>query len=182
MKIQTFQDGDRFVVVFEGLSEKTAEQEMIKGLLQGLAGVMTTMAPPADATPVAKEEDHTDVLNMIEEVADATFQDGPYTGKTPKEVSEEFGSKGFIYLAEQKDIVSGALRDACIQAMREVTETFRSCDAKGYAGKLTEGQIHTFFRKFQALLPADLRARIGKDGTDNRALVEEAIAYLPDAI
>ncbi len=80
MTIKTFKDGDRVVLVFEGLENSPSAEDMIKGIVSSVVACNVTSAPDAIAAPVAVTE---------EEIPEERFVDGFFAGKTRDEACAE---------------------------------------------------------------------------------------------
>ena len=80
MTIKTFKDGDRFVLVFEGLENSPSDEEMIKGVVAAVVGKSVSTEPEAVAKPVPVKE---------EVPPEEKFADGYFAGKTKSEAKAE---------------------------------------------------------------------------------------------
>lgn len=81
MNIKTFKDGDRFIVVFEGLENSPSNEAMIQGILASIIGTTASVEKVDNAIvePVPTKE---------EEVPEIPFTSGYFEGKTRTEALE----------------------------------------------------------------------------------------------
>ena len=178
LTIKSYQDGDRFVIVFEGLSNIPSEQDMIKQFLCGITNTVISDAPAAEAKPIPADDKKTDIPTEV-------FPSGTFKGKTPAEVLSEGKTKGFMYLAgiaNDTDIPSNLLAD-----IRSVIcgylKQFSECDEENYSKKLKTKQLDMFFAQYEAILPQDIRDKISINKRNNlseeekRAIVAQSIRH-----
>ena len=76
MTIKTFKDGDRFVLVFEGLENSPSTEDMIKSIVSTVIAQDVISVPDAVAKPVPAEK---------ELPPEERFADGTFAGKTKSE-------------------------------------------------------------------------------------------------
>lgn len=134
MNIKTFRDGERLVVVFEGLKDMPSEEDMIKSYLSGIIGTQVYNLPDAKVKPIAKPKselevfiEKTDVkLSSIKSMADET----KVLSDLQKEAAE---ADSDIY----KDFLNRAIKDYLCQRMIKFNET-------DYAKSLNERQAGQF--------------------------------------
>lgn len=136
MNIKTFRDGERLVVVFEGLKDMPSEEEMIKSYLSGIVGCQVCKLPNAEAKPVVKPKtkselevfiEKTDIkLSSIKSMADET----KVLSELQKEADE---TDGDIYKRYLNEAIKGYLRSRMIK----FNET-------NYANALNERQAGQF--------------------------------------
>ncbi len=162
LSIKTFKDGDRLVVVFEGLNDLPSEEEMVKNCIKSiLAGSVPETLPEADVVPIVTEEEAPPVIR------DEIFLTGPYEGKTPKEILESGSPKekreAFIYLTNfaKSEVTEDelALLQDVKKVIREYVKRFQG-DGESYAGNLTETQLNLFLYQFLNVLRDEQRDQI----------------------
>lgn len=169
MNIKTFKDGNRFVIVFEGLDDMPSQENMIKAFLGGICPNVTE-EKAAEVQPVCVED------NMPQNVM---FIAGPYAGQTPQEILEAEGKRGFIYLVSQirNQELPGDLLLAIDNAVTGYLRQFANCDADAYSKKLSDKQLSTFIQLYWGALPDSVIAeKIKVDPTQHA----EDIARYPD--
>ena len=160
VSVKSFVDGDRLVVVFEGISNAPSESELVKSYIESV--LKTQTMPPADVTPVPADEEPIDipeeVISPVQEVKPIrteVFIDGPYEGKTPEEILSKGTPKdkreAFRYLTryiksevseEETDLVKES--EKCIN---EILAKF-STDGETYTSMLNEKQVNLFIYQF----------------------------------
>ncbi len=151
MKIQTFKDGDRFIVVFEGLEVK--EEDMIKGFLSPM--FTENVHRPCEVEPIATQEEEIPEIPVV-------FNDGPYTGKTPNDVlssSQEDAWNAYVYITEQ--LSGGKLEEKLSSVCDKEIKTylrnrFERTNGEEFAAKLSDKQVGMFFKQFGYSIPTDL--------------------------
>lgn len=186
LSIKAFQDGDRFVVVFEGLSDHPSQEEMIKGFLGGLL-TSVEQAPDAAAIPI-QQEDVPEVTVPEEEIAqepdrDDVFPDGPYKGHTPGEVLELDKTAGFIYLSEA--IKGRSPEDPLFSIINKeisgVLKNFATCeDEESYSKRLSSNQVAQFIKKFRLVMSPELQEELDMAGGNEpelRKIIAKAVRY-----
>lgn len=158
MKINTFQDGDRFIVVFEGIGPKN--EDLIKGLL----GAVTL--ENSCAIPVEPENDER-LLEEIQNTVAFTFDNGPYKGKTPYDIvsvsDKKEAYKGYLYLAkiaevENDECIFMDIQSACKDFMKQWANGID--DAYAYASKLTDAQSIAFFKQFNIAIESEIKSKL----------------------
>ena len=176
LNIKAFQDGDRFVVVFEGITPDT--KEMIKSFLgaamevPGEAKPVVTKEEPITLPPVDEPKEEPLQETSTEGPTKDTkkypdhpvFEDGEYQGLTPWHLIDTPDDKksliGYRYLMKQYK--SGSLNDH--QELKKASMDAIVCyldyrfsmitDAKEYAKKLNEKQCKLFFDDFADAAPS----------------------------
>lgn len=143
MKISTFKDGSRLIVVFEGID--LSEEALIKGMLSPISTDRVPVVEPIEEEP--------------EEMPEIpVFTDGPYAGLTPTDVlmaEPREAQEAFLYITQ--NAVPEELKSACDVAVKEYLRSrFSSTDEAEYAKKLTERQVERFFEMFKPVIPEDL--------------------------
>lgn len=148
MKIETFKDGSRLVVVFDGLTDVT-EQLIVEKFLGGI------ISPPAE------------LENMPEEEPLKIYTSGPYAGKTPEEVFAEcpdVKSKDAAYKVMRDAIINKELMEETQAAcMTYLKERFASADPEKYPQKLTKEQQEKFILMYNPVLSSEVKEKIAND-------------------
>lgn len=151
MKIQTFKDGQRFIVVFEGISTK--EEDMIRGFL---APALEDVTRPAQVEPIEVEQEVSPEIPVV-------FSDGEYFGQMPGDIlraPQKEALAAYRYICDgltKKAFDNNDLSKACESAIKEyLNSRFENCDGAEYAAKLTEKQVEKFYETFGYNIPTDL--------------------------
>ena len=167
-----FKDGDRVVIVLEGL-DMPDQETVIKGLLSSIVGT-ASLEPEGTAVPVPAEEP--DVPAAIKEEpepeGEAVFLDGPYKGMTPEEALVAGKAKAFVYLTTEYVADNDAIGSAITSAVNAYLHKFDDCNAKEYASRLSDKQVATFLAVYAGVIPEDIRK-----GDDNREVIASAIEH-----
>ena len=176
MKINTYKQGKRLVVVFDNL-EETTETELIIKFLSSIAETRVVESPETDEVAVEKESCPTEYFCVEEECAEgemeafeemealeAQFIDGPYKGKTPKETlsgSSKEIKNAYIYLTKNLGEFGGKLLEATKKAISEfVDEMFLDVNPDDYAAQLTKGQQKTFLKMYSYSISEKAKQKI----------------------
>lgn len=178
VNIKTYKDGDRLVVIFEGLGEIT-EEKIVSTFLQSLGNVDSDV-PPANVKPLpvvedplpttlpeqAKEPDKEDPKPAV---FDFWFVDGPYAGKTPSAILSEGTpqeqDKAFNYLSkmlktEKSEKVVDLIKSSGVSYLKR---RFASTESFAYAIKLNEKQVKTFYNLYADFCSAELISTLCSD-------------------
>ena len=165
---KVFQDGNRLVVVFEGLNNVPSSEEMVRSYLSVLlkAGSepveeAVEMLSPAEVEPIISEDD------VPPEITEEIFLTGPYEGKTPKEILENGSGlekrKAFIYLTQfiKKDVTEEeqALKEEAEAVVAQYLSNFKG-SGKEYAAKLNPKQVDLFLGQFLGAVTDDVKQGI----------------------
>lgn len=154
LTIKSYRDGDRLVVVFEGLSNIPSDEDMIKSYISNITGVQAEPVKPVDAAPVPQDTKEV-------EIPEARFgSKSKYFGMTPKEVIAREGAKGFLYLTKavyRPDYLPDDLKKDTEVVIKEYLNNFAECDAESYAKKLTDSQVDTFIHTYEYVMPDEVR-------------------------
>ena len=158
LNIKCFEDGGRLVVVLEGIDIPSAE-EMVKKFFAGIMSGAVEAVSPGEATPIP-------TLSVEEEVL-PTFEEGPYTGKTPYEVleNEEDANNAFKWIVGQikKNSLKGKLLSASQDALEKYLKIrFESCEPDEYSKKLTTKQLEIFFERHNEAISSRVKDYIMK--------------------
>lgn len=149
MKVSTFQDGERFIVVFEGI--KVEEKDLIKGLLAPLSVQNIESEPMVEPIPSEPEE----APNIP-----VAFPDGPYVGASPMDVlmaEPKEARKAYSYICANLSGFSEELKSLCESEVKNyLRRSFASVDADEYAKKLSDKQIDMFFETYKVSIPESI--------------------------
>lgn len=175
MKINTFKQGNKLVVVFEGL--ELSETEVLTKFISSLAN--STISEDAeceeetyveDECPIIPDEPMEAITEDKEEEVDGEiiepeletnstiFESGPYKGKNPKlmlslDNSAKDIKNAFIYLSKNLTALEGEILQETKEAISEFIQiTFKNTDASEYSNALTAGQQKTFLRMYEFCL------------------------------
>lgn len=150
MTIKSFKDGERLVIIVEGLKDFPSETDLIKGFLGSITkeGTVTDL-PDAEALPVPVEE-APDLGVLIE----TSF----FTGNL-EDVYDKIDS-----LSKEKELLEVLGDNADIYLRHK----FSKMDGAAYAGKLSAVQKTKFFETYGRYMPSEVVS-----GND----VEKAIEY-----
>ena len=161
LTVKTFKDGDRLVVVFEGLHDIPSEETLIQSFLSGITGAQVNREEAIDAKPVKQDTE----IPTIEE-ADPVFADGEYEGMTPEEVIKTGRAKGFTFLAEHMDdeTLPENLKSRIKESVRAYLSNFKGCDPLAYSNKLSFKQVCTFLTQYLPVLPDGVRDEAFENG------------------
>ncbi len=179
LTVKTYRDGDRLVVVFEGLSSIPDEEAMIKSFLGGMIDGTLTKVPDVEAKPVPANEDVPEIPKEETPMEDTRheYDDGPYKGMTPPEALSKDKARAIGYLVST---INGTVRqeDANL-AIKDFLRQFSGCDAKGYSEKLSSNQVFSFIRQYSPVFPVYIGKTLDihklPDEKTLRGLIEEAI-------
>ena len=145
MNISTYQDGERFVVVFEGID--VSEKDMIKGMLNPFVVNRTPEVKPVESKEQKPAADR--------------FSCGPYEGKTPQEIlsgEPKEARDAYTYLTGLMDTFEVSFKEICESALKEyLRNSFKSVDPETYANKLSEKQMNNFFEIYKYSLPENVK-------------------------
>ena len=150
MKIQTFKDGERFIVVFEGIS--TNEEDMIKGFL---GPALENISRPCQVEPIAVEQEVSPEIPVV-------FNEGDYAGQTPADVlnaPQKEASEAYRYICTnlRAGNFDTELSKVCANEIKiYLKKRFESCDGEAYAKKLSDAQVKMFYNTFGYSIPDDL--------------------------
>ena len=136
MNIKTFKDGERLVIVVEGLKSFPTDESLLKGLLSGISDGNVEACSEADAIPLPVAEEEPCIL------VGTSFYAGPLEGAFPLidsvkkelELLSSLGDNAELYLRYK----------------------FSKLDAENYASKLSVQQKGKFFEIYGKYLPAPL--------------------------
>ncbi|MBO5620156.1 MAG: hypothetical protein J6I68_05460 [Butyrivibrio sp.] len=136
MNIKTFKDGERLVIVVEGLTTFPTDESLLKGLLSGISDGDVEAYPEADAIPLPVAEEEPCII------VGTSFYAGPLDGALPLidsvkkelELLSSLGDNAELYLRYK----------------------FSKLDADAYASKLSVQQKEKFFETYGKYLPAPL--------------------------
>lgn len=150
MKVQTFKDGERLVIIVEGIDAPT-EKELLSGLLSKVTSDNMETLPPAEAKSVPVEDQEPYIY------VETSFFKGNLEDAYDKvdnmakelELLKALGGNSESYLKHK----------------------FSKMDPKGYADKLTDSQKKKFFDTYGPYMP---EALVDKKN------VAEAISYYHD--
>lgn len=175
MKINTFKQGKKLVVVFDGL--ELSETEVLQKFIATLAN--STISEDAecekekyieDECPIIPDEPMGAVAEDREEESEETiepelqtnpspsFESGPYKGENPKlmlslDNSAKDIKNAFIYLSKNLTALEGEILQETKEAISEFIHiTFKDTDASKYSSALTAGQQKTFLRMYEFCL------------------------------
>lgn len=144
LNIKTFKDGNRFVVVFEGLSNMPSEEDMIKNYISSIVNANISTEKEIDAKPVETTD---------EPIPVPIFEDGPFAGMSPSQVIET-GNKGIAYLnMEMGKYGMGSEEDVLTLEIASVMynhihKRFSQMDVEEFAKKLSDGQINSLIAMY----------------------------------
>ncbi len=155
MKVQTFRDGERFIIVLEGIDVKM--EEVIKGILNPLVPQNLTrecqvepMDPPSETPPVIP----------------VVFEDGPFAGKSPEEVlfstnpKDGFNAYKYICSGLESQQFNTELSKTCEEQIRKyVRLRFATTNGEDYANALSGKQVQIFFDSFDYSIPQELKTK-----------------------
>ena len=178
MKINTFKQGKKLVVVFDGL--ELSETEVLQKFIATLAN--STISEDAeceeekyieDECPIipdepmeAVAEDRVEESEQIvepelqeqEKEISPSFESGPYKGENPKlmlslDNSAKDIKNAFIYLSKNLTVLEGEILQETKEAISDfIHTTFKDTDASKYSNALTPGQQKTFLRMYEYCL------------------------------
>ncbi len=150
MKVTTFNDGERFVVVFEGIG--VDEKDLIKGLLSPLSADNIERAP--EVAPVPVEEDEEPVIPIV-------FPDGPYAGMSPTDIlaaGPQEAQDAYVYICSVIENLTDDLREICdAETKKYVKSRFENTNSQEYAKKLSDNLVNKFFDMFAYSIPKELK-------------------------
>lgn len=142
LNIKSFRDGERLVVVLEGMDIPAAENVVKSFFSSLLSGVAVTQEDPAYAAPIPVFEEECPPVPVF------FFDEEPYAGKTPEDIllsgTAEEKTNAFKWLRSKIEIGEFALSTPEISdAMsRFLKERFKECDPEEYCKKLTDAQLN----------------------------------------
>ncbi len=149
MKVSTFNDGERFVVVFEGITVN--DQTLIKGLLAPLSVDNIERKPEVEPIPVVEEEPPE---------MPVCFTDGPYAGMPPMDIltaNQKEAQAAYVYICSVINDLPADLKDKCVAATQHYLKSrFESVDSVEYAAKLNDKQVAKFYELFSFNIPEEL--------------------------
>ncbi len=150
MKVTTFNDGERFVVVFEGIG--VDDKDLIKGLLSPLSADNIERAP--EVVPVPVEEDEEPEIPIV-------FPDGPYAGMSPTDIlaaGPQEAQDAYVYICSVIESLSGELREICdAETKKYVKSRFENTKSMDYANKLSDNLVQKFYDMFAYNIPDELK-------------------------
>lgn len=185
MKINTFKQGKKLVVVFDGL--ELSETEVLQKFIATLAN--STVSEDADCEEEKFVEDEcpiipdepTDIEESREEESEEepelqeqekeispSFESGPYKGKNPKlmlslDNSAKDIKNAFIYLSKNLTALEGEILQETKEAISEFIHiTFKDTDASKYGNALTAGQQKTFLKMYEYCLGEKMKDKYCK--------------------
>lgn len=159
MKINTYKQKKRLVVVFDNL-EETTETDLIIKFLSSIAETQIMKSPETEDIVVEEEacptefhiEEECAEENEVNVEAPAQFMDGQYKGKTPKEIlkgSSREIKEAYVYLTKNLCEFEGNLLKDTKKAICEfVDEQFKNVNPGTYAEQLSIGQQKTFLKMY----------------------------------
>ena len=136
MNIKTFKDGERLVIVVEGLKSFPTDTELLKGLLSGIGSSDIEAMPDADAIPLPATEEEPCIIVGTSYYAGPLDGVFPYVDSMKKELEllTSLGDNAEMYLRVK----------------------FSKMDAKAYADKLSVQQKRSFFKIYGKYIPQPL--------------------------
>lgn len=149
--IKNFKDGDRLVIVFEGLENVPSVEKMLGTYISGMVGAIST-EKPGDAAPVPQIEESAPKTPIL-------FQEGPYKDRTPKEAmssckSVKEQSEVFKYFCcmLNNDIDTGLKNEIRDVLTEYLSNRFKDCIPDEYAKKLSAAQVKGFYIVHEAVI------------------------------
>lgn len=153
LSVKQFRDGNRLVVVFEGLKDIPSEEQMIQNYLSSLVGNNVDVAPSVEAEPVV-------LNNEMPEIPKPVFCGSEYNSMTPSEVVKD-GTKALVFLNRQ--LVNQESEDMETEIRRvlrkTVAEQFRTVEPDKFCSTLTNAQVNAFFLRY-GNIPTEEEKRI----------------------
>lgn len=144
MNIKSFMDGDRLVIVVEGLKEVPSDEKLLKGFLSAIMpDTETSIHKPSDAAPVpVVEEDVTIPCEEITSDGDIEIKTSFFTGK----LNDAYAC---IDSFSKELEVLNALKDNAEIYLRH---KFAGMDTDAYTEKLSDAQKTKFFDVYGAFM------------------------------
>lgn len=153
MKITTYQDGNRRVIIFDGL-DSPKEDDVIKAFLSSLTKEVEE-APAADLAPMEYTEERVEEPQFV-------FPDGEYKGQTPADIlyAPTGTEKAYKYIvsAIENNVWPEESKKLEDEIATYVKHRFASSDALALSEKLVKGKnTERFFETYRHSLPDPLR-------------------------
>ncbi|MCR5670685.1 MAG: hypothetical protein K6G10_06735 [Butyrivibrio sp.] len=129
MNIKTFRDGDRLVIVVEGLKNIPSDEILLSKFVSGIMGSEAESFPEAEASPIPIMEEADKGIfvktSFYEGLLDSAY---PFVDsfKKESELLSSLGENAEVYLRHK----------------------FSKMDANGYAGRLNDAQKAAFFQRY----------------------------------
>lgn len=157
LNMKCFRDGERLVVVLEGVNIPEAE-EMVKGFFSSLvANATVTQEDPAYAEPIPVFEEE------CPPIPDFFFEEEPYAGKTPEDIllsgTAEEKAAAFKWLRSKIEIGEYSLStDEISVAMSQFLKNrFEECVPEEYCKKLSDGQLNMLLIQHAPVITSTLK-------------------------
>ena len=172
LTIKTYRDGDRLVVIFEGLSDIPSEDDMIRSYLSNITGATVESLAPVEAKSVPVDATKVDIPEPV-------FVSGRYKGMTVDEAFSKGKGEAFLYVTEiasedaNTHSLDESMRSSINKSVTKYLGNFKDCDAAGYSKKLTIKQIKAFYTQYRYVTPEWIRKLVF---TGENELVTDEVA------
>lgn len=159
LQIKSFKDGDRFVVVFEGMDNIPSTENVITAFLTGITNVPVKKDAEAKVEPVHTDENPSDI--MVNE----TFSSGPYAGKTPAEILSvndiQMQNKAFAYICEELKRNGSTFSETMKKSVYDyLKRRYETCNPEEYSKKLSDGQVRYFYTFHEPVINDSMKRKI----------------------
>lgn len=160
LNIKSFRDGERLVVVLEGMDIPTVEN-VVKDFFSSLiSGSTVTQEDPAYAAPIPVFEEECPPVPAV------FFEEEPYAGKTPEDIllsgTVEERAAAFKWLRGKIEtgelcIATPEISDAMSLFLKD---RFEKTIPEEYCKKLTDAQLNKFINQHAPVIPQSLTEEI----------------------
>ena len=151
VSIKYFEDGNRQVLVFEGMPAVNVEA-IVRDITAKIATGEYSVEKVEDSNAMPLPEEKEPEIKIP-----TTFQDGPYKGMEPIQLIEgeaEEVEAAVTYLVEQKGDINHILYQDIENALvKYMNNKLLNCVPEEYAQKLTAAQIGKWYSYFKNLIP-----------------------------